>query len=116
MTHNIEDIKGFVRSQIDASVHLSGPLSQRSFEIIVRRAIKHFDLPPTTEIEIIRPDQSPQYDIQIALGIDAPPAKPESQQGIKPKTKKPTSQALVSVDSDLPSDPSSPIDGGAGGS
>lgn len=109
MTHNIEDIKAFVRSQIDASIQLSGPLSQRSFDIIMQRTIKHLDLPPTTEIEIIeiiRPDQSTQYDIQIAFGADAPPEA-------KPKAKKPVPQAAIESASSS-SEP--PIDGGADGS
>jgi len=115
MTHNIEDIKAFIRSQIDASIQLSGgPLSQRSFDIIVQRTIKHFNISPDTLIEficagytVIPPNiYKGTYDVRIAFGADAPPEA-------KPKARKPAPQAAIESASSS-SEP--PIDGGVGGS
>jgi hypothetical protein len=101
MTNNVEDIKGFVRSQVDAAIHLSGPISERSFSIIIQRTIKHFDLPLTTEIELV--GIFGNYEIRINFNQDAPP----QPSATKPKTKRLT-PANSKIESSIPIGDTSP--------
>ena len=134
MTHSIEEISSFVRAQIDSSMHLSGPLSERSLEIIRDRTIKHFNLPEDTKISPIRAfgDASkPNYsdyalsgpytldivvigDVQITGNITADQATPDKSKISRTtkRNKADSPQASVVL---VSNDPESSSESGAGG-
>ena len=122
MNYNIEDIKGFVRSQVDAATHLSGVLSARSFEIIHARTIKHFALPPHTTIALSPASYAEHLspnnylvDIEIPKMTPANPEKSKSKRLTLANSKimmsLPDGQTIDQVEPSKEMD-SAPVDGG----